>query len=775
MQPLIIDIGSYAIKLGFGGEYAPRLDIPLVVGKIRDDIDFIMKKRIFKELRLSDKVKQEYFFGHEAVYLRNFVDMNWIYNGRTIVDEFFFNKVIEHSMDLLKVTLRNQPVLISQPFYSNVVEHVGRILFSNYNAIEIIPAFQPLLNFLAGGIKTGLMVDIGHHLTQITPMVNGVIVTDGVQVLDIGGKDITELLLNLLLERKAFDEVNQSAILSPMAIAETIKELYCYVSRNPADELDLAKQKPSNISFPLLFNEKIQVGVERFLAPEMLFIHQKENVEPLQEAISKVVSKFDPPVQQAFLGNILLTGGTSLLPGFAERLHDELVREFIDYDYKIKIYSFSEFGSPRYSTFFGAAKLTAQSVDKSLGVSRTDYEYKGSLEIPLTFMEQFSTIFEQVAPIKLKPIIISVKNFFNSQLMQFLYNLINSQRELSLVELGNVLQRSPVELYQAIETLLAYNIIEGELTGFQFVNTQYREEVEEEPSIQVKPSMPVQGQKVHRQPAEEESYVPTFQRLDTEMPDQVQPKVQSEESPEELQYEYTFQKIDAEMQEKWAKDPTVLVEKTGRGARAEILEDAEGTFKRIDAMKAEEYAKDPIIITEKKHVMKRTVIEPIEGFTFEKIDQEMAEKWAKDETIVTEDKKPKPAELLLPPVDEPTYVRADKEQEKEWKESGVVSIPKKVIPKGFFEQHTQVRQDEELLEVPTFLQIKEQEIPQSKKVMIEDLLKPKETVETSTPIKSTLPTFLQMGGGELTEEQLRQIKEFEEEERRKKEKEEKLL
>jgi len=391
LKPIIIDIGSYALKIGFGGEYAPRFDLPLVMGQIKDNIDFITKKRIFHELNIKN-LKQEYFLGQEALYLRNYLDLKWLYDGRSILDEFFFEKVFELASDLLKA---NQTILISQPFYSNVVNQFGEKLFSAYNAYEVIPAVQPLLNFIASGTNTGLMVDIGHFLTQITPVVNGVILGDGARVVDIGGKDITDLLEQLLIERNAFAGVKQSSMLSPESLSETIKELYCYVSRDPAEELDNPRRRGSDIKFPLLYDETIQIQEERFLAPEVLFTPHTKNVDPLDKLIADIVINYDADIQQVLLGNILITGGTSLLPGLAERIYEELVRKFIDFDYKINVVPFARFGSPRYSTFFGAAKLTTTDVYKSFKISRVDYEMSGAINLPVTFLEEFFTIFQK--------------------------------------------------------------------------------------------------------------------------------------------------------------------------------------------------------------------------------------------------------------------------------------------------------------------------------------------------------------------------------------------
>ncbi len=772
----------------------------------------------------------------------------------------------------LSTSFKDLPVLISQPFYSDYVSFIGQILYSKYNVYEIIPAFQPLLNYLAGGLKTGLVVDIGHFITQVTPMVSGTIVTDGVELEELGGKDITELLITLLRERNAFDELDQSQILSRYAIADSIKELYGYVSRNPADELDEARETQNVIRFPLIGGESIVVGVERFLAPEVLFMQQKEDAEPIDDLIYRIVSKYDPPVQQAFLRNILLTGGTSLLPGLAERLQDALVRKFIDSDYKVKVHAFSQFGNPRYSSFFGAAKLTATNLDSSLKISRVDFEYKGQINIPTTFMEQFSTIFEQAAIVKLEPIIVSVKNFYNRHLYQQLYNIINSRRETSLKELSNRLRRSPIELYEAVETLLSYKIILGELEGFNFINTQYEEEKEEIPipaevtevkataprppqqeqlyvptfqkvqqedlvpeskprarqeagytptfvalddkmpgqveptgrrpqvgTDEYKPSfqaldeqMPDQVEvkfAVHRGPKqgaiEDSDYKPSFQQLDEQMPDQMEVKtpihhkVQEEQAEiEGKDYEYTFQKIEEQMREKWEKDQTIVSDETKVARRAKVSDD-ELTFLKVEQEKAAEWEEEGLVSTPKK-VRPRGIfddlaipVEPKEQeSTFSKIDKEKVEEWEGGVKVITGKPMKARDELQALLSSAPSYVKADTEKAKEWEESGLITMPKRPKATGFFQEPSLATKEEK--ELPTFLKIKDQEVPQPKKVMVADLLQPKSAIpKAGVQQKQKVPTFLE--GQDLTEEQLRQIKEFEEEERKKKEKREQLL
>ena len=70
------------------------------------------------------------------------------------------------------------------------------------------------------------------------------------------------------------------------------------------------------------------LSTERFTIPELLF-HPSDHIRsPQQPGISQValqsLSVLPPALQPAFLSNILLVGGNANIPGFAQRLQDEI-------------------------------------------------------------------------------------------------------------------------------------------------------------------------------------------------------------------------------------------------------------------------------------------------------------------------------------------------------------------------------------------------------------------------------------------------------------------
>ena len=52
--------------------------------------------------------------------------------------------------------------------------------------------------------------------------------------------------------------------------------------------------------------------------------HPPSALLPLSRLISHSLIQIDPDLQSTLLGNVVVTGGTTLLPGFVERLQNEL-------------------------------------------------------------------------------------------------------------------------------------------------------------------------------------------------------------------------------------------------------------------------------------------------------------------------------------------------------------------------------------------------------------------------------------------------------------------
>lgn len=190
---------------------------------------------------------------------------------------------------------------------------------------------------------TGIVVDSGDGVTHVFPVADGFVIGSCVQHIPLAGRDITKFIRQQLLDRKERFPGEDA-----LEIARTIKEKYCYVSKDIVAEykkFDEKKQaedgswflnnkfkkylhKPSNGAQPI----EIDVGYERFLGPEMFFhpeFFHNDFRTPLDEIIDKSIQSCPMDYRRKLYKNITLSGGSTLFDGFDKKLN-KLVQQRVD-------------------------------------------------------------------------------------------------------------------------------------------------------------------------------------------------------------------------------------------------------------------------------------------------------------------------------------------------------------------------------------------------------------------------------------------------------------
>jgi len=134
----------------------------------------------------------------------------------------------------------------------------------------------------------------------------------------LAGRDLTEYLREILKERNL-----QFSTPAELEIVRDMKETMCHVVNDYEQAMkEAAEGHAHEKNYELPDGRKILIGSERFRCAEVLFRpslagHQFDGIHTY---LFDSVMKCDIDVRKDLFGNIILSGGSTLFEGLAERM-----------------------------------------------------------------------------------------------------------------------------------------------------------------------------------------------------------------------------------------------------------------------------------------------------------------------------------------------------------------------------------------------------------------------------------------------------------------------
>ncbi|KAJ9688670.1 hypothetical protein PVL29_014361 [Vitis rotundifolia] len=419
---VVLDNGGGLIKAGIGGERDPSAVIPNCMGKPPSSKKWLMGDQLHSQSDLT------------SVSLRRPFDRGYLLNPdlqRDIWSHLFSNllRISPSQSSLLLVEpLFNLPS-IQRSIDELVFEDLGfRSLFvaDSPSLVHLYEASHCPYGLLAKS-QCSLVVDCGFSFTHAAPVFQNFTINYAVKRLDLGGKALT----NYLKELVSYRAVN---VMDETFIMDDVKEKLCFVSLDVPRDLQIARrpgkdnlfrctyvlpdgitymkgfvkdpneagryrtldggapppstvtkedmdqhevtEKPEDRRRIDLTKNEFNLTNERFLVPEMIFrpADLGMNQAGLAECIIRAVNSCHPDLHPVLYQSIILTGGSTLFPQFAQRLEMEL-RPLVPDDYQVKITTQED---PILGVWRGGSLLASSPDFEAMCVTKSEYEELGS-------------------------------------------------------------------------------------------------------------------------------------------------------------------------------------------------------------------------------------------------------------------------------------------------------------------------------------------------------------------------------------------------------------
>ncbi|OMJ90243.1 hypothetical protein SteCoe_7446 [Stentor coeruleus] len=360
--PLVIDNGSGMCKAGFAGDDAPKAVFPNIVGRPRMPGIIIGTEQ------------KEVYIGDEAQAKRGVLNLKYPIEHGIVTNWDDMERVWHHTFfNELRTAADEHPVLLTEaplnPKQNR--EKMAQIMFDTFNVPAFYVAIQAVLSLYSSGRTTGMVYDSGDGVTHVVPIYEGYALPHAIQRIDIAGRDITNHLVRLLTERG--HSLNNSA---EREIVRDIKEKLCYIALDYNEEMSKSKTSPDmEKQYELPDGSHLTIGNERFRAPECIFQPGLLglDIDGADETTYKSIMKCDLDIRRDLYGNIVLSGGSTMYSGVAERLTKEL-RNRAPPSMNVKVVAPPE---RKFSVWIGGSILSSLSSFQQMWVSKAEYEEAG--------------------------------------------------------------------------------------------------------------------------------------------------------------------------------------------------------------------------------------------------------------------------------------------------------------------------------------------------------------------------------------------------------------
>jgi len=266
----------------------------------------------------KSSMDKEMYCGDEIEAHRSKLTIKYPIENGIIEDFDLMQEIWDYTfMEKLKVNPTEHPLLLTEPPHNPKPnrEKMVEIMFEAFAVPTLNISIQGVLALLGQGRTTGLVLDVGEGVTHTIPVYEGFGFGHCINRLDMAGRELNTVLSKLLAIEGMCLTTSQD-----QHEVRVMKERYCYTALDPSSEY------ADQVSHTLPDGRVISLGDERWRCPEALFNPSMVGLESQGVAglVWESISACSVDIRKTLLSNVILSGGSTMFPGFSERLTKEL-------------------------------------------------------------------------------------------------------------------------------------------------------------------------------------------------------------------------------------------------------------------------------------------------------------------------------------------------------------------------------------------------------------------------------------------------------------------